>query len=385
MNIYIYGNGGFKKDIHQTLEHANIKFKLDENSIIKDIVSLDELKQAIEANPNDIYLIDDEKIIKKRGLSQKIKFLAPKDGIEEEFLLDNGIADLSVDSLKEIPKYIIQKFEQQKSQENVDIQESIIDIVDDAYNENNVELDDELSLLLSNEESEKDIVDLTQEAKEEPSSLGIEDEFNLDDELELMTSDDNNEEQLSEEDISLDELEELMSFDEENDEDLSEDEIDDILNFDEEISEDKIDDILNFDEDVGLNNITHDYDDNNLIDKDFNLDSNDKVSENEDIINKIDDIGNIDDFFKDESIKGENMANDFSELDSLNEQDILSALDNIDDIQPLNLSTSTKIEKDIVKETNSVDLGSSNVDDIASLISKLLNNKTLEITIKIKD
>ncbi len=30
-------------------------------------------------------------------------------------------------------------------------------------------------------------------------------------------------------------------------------------------------------------------------------------------------------------------------------------------------------------------LGSSNINDIASLISKLLNNKTLEITIKIKE
>ena len=44
-------------------------------------------------------------------INRKIKFLAPKDGIEEEFLLDSGIADLSVDSLAEIPKYIIKDFE----------------------------------------------------------------------------------------------------------------------------------------------------------------------------------------------------------------------------------------------------------------------------------
>ena len=108
MNIYIYGNSGFKKEIHSTLDHANIKFKLDDSSIIKDVMSLDELKNTIIENPNDIYLIDDEKIIKKNS---KIKFLNPKDGIEESFLLDNGIADLSVESFAEIPKYILQKHE----------------------------------------------------------------------------------------------------------------------------------------------------------------------------------------------------------------------------------------------------------------------------------
>lgn len=65
MNIYIYGNSGFRKEIHSTLNHANIKFKLDESSLIKDIDTLEELQNAIKENPNDIYLIDDEKIIKK--------------------------------------------------------------------------------------------------------------------------------------------------------------------------------------------------------------------------------------------------------------------------------------------------------------------------------
>ena len=131
MNIYIYGNNSFKKEIHETLEHANIKFKLDSDSKIEDITTLNLLKSTIEANPNDIYLIDDEKIIKKNAISQKIKFLTPKDGIEEEFLLDNGIADISVDSLTEIPKYILRKYEQQK-EIDPNIQNSIIDIVDEA-------------------------------------------------------------------------------------------------------------------------------------------------------------------------------------------------------------------------------------------------------------
>ena len=75
MNIYIYGNHSFKKEIHETLEHSNIKFKLDASSIIKEIDDLAELKKTIKENPKDIYLIDDEKIIKKNSINEKIRKL----------------------------------------------------------------------------------------------------------------------------------------------------------------------------------------------------------------------------------------------------------------------------------------------------------------------
>ena len=65
MNIYIYGNHSFKKDIHETLEHSNIKFKMDNDCVIKEINDLSVLKQTIKNNPYDVYLIDYEKIIKK--------------------------------------------------------------------------------------------------------------------------------------------------------------------------------------------------------------------------------------------------------------------------------------------------------------------------------
>ena len=64
------------------------------------------------------YLIDDDKIIKNNSLNKKLKFLAPKDGIEEEYLIQSGIADLSIDSLKELPKYIIKRYEELKLLEN---------------------------------------------------------------------------------------------------------------------------------------------------------------------------------------------------------------------------------------------------------------------------
>ena len=74
MNIYIYGNDSFEKEIYNTLENANIKSKLPKNSKIENIKSLRVFKSIIQSHPNDIYLIDDEKIIKKNSLIKKINF-----------------------------------------------------------------------------------------------------------------------------------------------------------------------------------------------------------------------------------------------------------------------------------------------------------------------
>ncbi|MGP2657395.1 hypothetical protein ACOJTA_10160 [Malaciobacter sp. WC5094] len=375
MNVYIYGNSGFKKEIHETLEHANIKFKLDDDSVIKDINSLDELKNIIKNNPNDIYLIDDEKIIKKNGISKKIKFLTPKDGIEEEFLLDNGIADLSVDSLKEIPKYIIQKHEQQKKIETEDIQNSIANIVDDAYNkeeENNKIKEDENSMddeFSDDFELDPELAALLEKDEDAPIEI-IEEETSNKDNFELKTDDEN-----------------LMS-------------------------EKELENLMKFDEDVGLNNTSFDYDDEKSKEdeneNDLEIDSLMNDLENDDIINQLDNEidfepieenieenhENLDDLLDEdmntnsfeESIKGEKMSDEFSELDSLNESDILSAIENLDDIKPLNTKNEeSKISNNSSKSEQSVEVSSSSAQDITELITKLLNNKTLEITIKIKD
>lgn len=320
MNIYIYGNNSFKKEIHETLEHANIKFKLDSNSVIQDIEDLELLKSTIEANPNDIYLIDDEKIIKKNALNQKIKFLAPKDGIKEEFLFDNGIADLSVDSLKEIPKYILRKYEQQKEIEP-NIQSSIIDIVDEAYEDDiddiddmddiNIELDEELAQLLSSSKNDDD----------EISNVEIK------------------------KDINLDELEGLIELEDDSN----------------ELSKEELTSLINFEEDVGLNNTTSDYDEQKI-----------EETPEENSLN----INELEDTIEEEFKQGEDMSKEFTELDSLNEQDVLNALEGINS-PTISSNSNTSNEK--------IEVESSNVQDIAELISKLLNNKTLEITVKIKD
>ena len=366
MNIYIYGNHSFKKEIHETLEHSNIKFKLDTNSIIKEIDDLSELKKTINNNPKDIYLIDDEKIIKKNSLNQKIKFLAPKDGIEEEFLLDSGIADLSVNSLAEIPKYILRKHEEEKEQLDPNIQASIENIVDEAYEKESIELDEELSQLLAKEEVDIEEKNISQE------------EENLDDIFDMPS------------DVDLGIPKDAF------------DNIDESLN----ISKEELDDIMNFNDNFGLSNISLDYDDKNIED-DFHGDEEPEEGHLSEDDKMFDDLDFLEDVFKekkvdiqekdekenkkeenfDKSLQGEwSMKDDkFFELDSLKEEDLLDAL---------NCTATKKEKKDeeidtknlLEKNANSINItNSSNADELAQLISKLLNNKTLEITIKIKD
>ena len=375
MNIYIYGNHSFKKDIHETLEHSNIKFKMDNDCVIKEINDLSVLKQTIKNNPYDVYLIDDEKIIKKNSLQKKIKFLTPKDAIEEEFLLDSGIADLSVNSLSEIPKYIIRKYEDQKKtneQEKI----SIFDDVDSAADkDNNVELDEELAKLLAKEDEvhEEQINIPTDNYLE---SENLEDLFNISDDINFQQSSSND-----------------------------------------NISKNEFDDIMNFNDDFGLNNISFDYDDdaanNEPLDpmeedffKSISMDNEENDEEEDDENEIFEDIDFLEEIFTNkeknkqekeekvnenkifnESLQREKSMNDdeFFELDSLNEKDLLEALsyngDNVSNMNHTDLKTNI-----LENSSNTISVNSSsNVDELAQLISKLLNNKTLEITIKIKD
>lgn len=298
MIIYIYGSDSFKKDIHNVLNHSNIKFRLDEHGEVIDLKTLDELKNAIEDNPNNIYLIDDSKILKKNALTQKIKFLKPKDGIEQEYLLDNGIGDISVDSIEELSKHIIKKLETLiDEKESNEIQESIIEIVEEAYENdesketeerNYIQLDDELSSLLSQVDNKSD-------------------------------------------EITLDETEEISSLQD--------------LNFEEDFDKIEI-------EKLKINK--------NLEDLDKNIE---------------------------ESIQGDKMADEFSEFDTLNEDEILAALDGFDSNVSTITTTNNKVSSAAsINNNESLNIsGASNVDEIAQLISKLLNNKTLEITVKVKN
>ncbi len=332
MIIYIYGSESFKKEINDLLVHSNIRLRLDDDSEIIDLNTLEELKDAIEDNPNNIYLIDDTKIIKKNSLNKKIKFLKPKDGIEQEYLLDHGIGDISVDSIEELTKHLIRKIESSMSEKEVsDIQDSIVEIVEDAYSneesENSYQLDDELSALLSHEEIQE---------PQEPDEL--------------------HEIEKSEVDNNLEEIENLDNKDihKENDEVR----LDSIINKKEEV-EDSVDNISL----------------SELKDLDFDED--------------FDNIDNINDEKEIEgNIQGENMADDeFAEFDTLSENDILEALDGLDTNKiESNFEVPKMNMQDEIKAPNeNLEVNNANINEIANLISKLLNNKTLEITIKVKD
>ena len=443
MNIFIYGNQNFKNEVNKILLNSKIETILEDVKI-EDISNIDTLKENIAKNPDDIYLIDEDKIIKK----SRFKFLKQKDGIEEDFLLQYGVNDLSIDSLEEIPNYIIRKYERIAFKEK--------DKSEEIKNEDLL-LDNELANLLESKEQENS-QNLTSSILEEPVGININELDNL---IELESSD---KEKLDTNYISMEDFDENfglnnVSFDYDDDstfnQDLKSDEdlLQDILNnsivdeddyefvgetfedtnfLDEIFPNNKILDIdeksitpinivLKEDdkkEDVEENNLesTEDFQFNKVfedIDVSKNEDIN-KIDENIDIIDDLEekveeklenksieieelndlsledfDFENLDlknEDFDDVVKKGEEMSDDFLELDSLNEQDLIEALSdsNISNAIPIE-TKNIQEQKQIEKIDSNFEIDSSNVNDIASLISKLLNNKTLEITIKIKE
>jgi hypothetical protein len=339
--IYIYGSDKFKKDIHKVLDHSNIKFRLDEQGEIVDLETLDELKDAIEDNPDNIYLIDDSKIIKKNSINQKIKFLQPKDGINQEYLLDHGIGDMSIDSIDELSTHIIKKLEAMDLGEE-EIQDSIIEIVEDAYEKDSDEetssyqLDDELSALLSATNGEDEATfseeNIQKEDKEETSEEEILNSVEAVDEISFLLGDNGEDKEAVESDNENDEEnEELPSLGE-----------------------------LSFEE--YFDSITQEEN---------------KEEENKEENNKI---------YIEDVPQGEKMADEFSEFDTLSENDILAALNGLDNVSVTNEKKDNLPSSESSESKNeSLDISSSNSEDIAKLITQLLNNKTLEITIKVKD
>ena len=449
MNIFIYGNQNFKNEVHKILLNSKIETILEDVKI-EDISNIDILKDNIAKNPDDIYLIDEDKIIKK----SRFKFLKQKDGIEEDFLLQYGVNDLSIDSLEEIPNYIIRKYERIAFKEK--------DKSEEIKNEDLL-LDNELANLLESKEQENS-QNLTSSILEEPVGININELDNL---IELESSD---KEKLDTNYISMEDFDENfglnnVSFDYDDDstfnQDLKSDEdlLQDILNNsivdeddyefvgetfedvnfldeifpnnkildideksitpinivlqekdkeetnEDELKKDELENIENFQFNEVFQNIENKKDEDiKQIDKNIDIIENieekneeEKTTEYENIeIDELNDL-NLEDFSfadldlqnkksEDVSKKGEDMSDDFFELDSLNEQDLIEALSgsgisNVAQTDTQNIKESKKMEI----SNNNIDIGSSNINDIASLISKLLNNKTLEITIKIKE
>lgn len=312
MTIYIYGSKSFKNNIQEVLEHANMKFRLSDEDSIVELSALRQLKEAIEEDPKNIFLIDDEKIIKKNSLNDKIKFLKPKDGIEEEFLKEHGIGDLSVDDIHDIATHIIKKLE--KAHE-----------LKESLKEEYVQKQDS-DIALKNSEYAFVHTPLKEEKQEEKI-----DQIKVESEEELSTN------------TSL--------YDHDEDDDFD---IDDVIDFDDEEEQTKN---QAEEETPEITSVNESNDEINLQEEDFGL-----------TIEKIEQ-------------KGENsMSDEFSELDSLNEDELLEALNGS------STKNSSKTTNQSTKKTGAeVELNSNSIHEISSLITQLLNNKTLEITIKIKE
>ncbi|MDX9795589.1 MAG: hypothetical protein RBT24_02055 [Arcobacteraceae bacterium] len=312
MTIYIYGSKSFKNNIQEVLEHANMKFRLSDEDSIVELSALRQLKEAIEEDPKNIFLIDDEKIIKKNSLNDKIKFLKPKDGIEEEFLKEHGIGDLSVDDIHDIATHIIKKLE--KAHE-----------LKESLKEEYVQKQDS-DIALKNSEYAFVHTPLKEEKQEEKI-----DQIKVESEEELSTN------------TSL--------YDHDEDDDFD---IDDVIDFDDEEEQTKN---QAEEETPEITSVNESNDEINLQEEDFGL-----------TVEKIEQ-------------KGENsMSDEFSELDSLNEDELLEALNGS------STKNSSKTTNQSTKKTGAeVELNSNSIHEISSLITQLLNNKTLEITIKIKE
>ncbi|MBD3840578.1 MAG: hypothetical protein IE909_01620 [Campylobacterales bacterium] len=110
MDIYIYGSEPYKKKVHDALNLGNIRFKIDDGEII-DVSYLDDLKDLIQNKGDQIFLIDQSKVIEDDFVKKYLKFLIPKDGIEKKFLDKHGLGDISLREYSDLCLYIERRME----------------------------------------------------------------------------------------------------------------------------------------------------------------------------------------------------------------------------------------------------------------------------------
>lgn len=119
MNIYIYGNINFVDKMEQLIDSSNIKLKI-EDGIISRIESLDHLKNSIKEEPTDIFIIDENKIIKNDIISKYLKFMVPKDGIKQSFLDNYGVGDISIREFNNLTSYISKRLDATSQNKKID-------------------------------------------------------------------------------------------------------------------------------------------------------------------------------------------------------------------------------------------------------------------------
>ena len=266
MNIYIYGDDAFKSEVDSIINHSNLRLYLDEDSHIEEIDSVEAIKLLIEQEPENIYLIDNDKILNPNSLNSKISFLKPKGAIEQSFLEEHGVLDSKFDSIEDLIKDLKDKFQENSSEGKNTQEEELYEEDDEAYEE---------------------------------------------------------EEYTFNNSIDYGEIEGLAK---------------DTDDFEEDIEE--------------------------------NIQKDDIIEENEQ-------SNQLQEYFMTENIDN---------IDNISEEAMLNALNNMDDIDisTLQSSSNTPAPSTAPMEEISLSGSNANANEIASLISQLLTNKTLEITIKVK-
>ncbi len=357
MHIYIYGSAGFKAAIHKALDHANVKFRMDENGTIEDITSLEALKMAIEEEPNNIYLIDQDKIIYEKSLNSKIGFLKPKDGIEKKFLDEHGIEDVSIDSIDDLPRYVIKKLESM----------NLTDIFDEE--------DEKKSTSVSEEEIDEINNILTDIENDENDD----EDFDIDDDLKGFLTHDDDSDEADDENIDEEkpETDQLLNLDLEEVQNVAFEEASETSEDTE--TEEEINDMQSLmDIDIDDQKTEETQDLNSLMDID--------IPEEE--IHEIDDNQESEESEEIQQTQGETNMDDLTQLDQLQEEDLMNALNDLEMITPAKPVSPAPAQTTITPAStsgNNIELNGSNIGDIQALITQLLNNKTLEITIKIKE
>ena len=110
MNIFIYGTSAFRKKMQLILDRGNIRFKIDGGKV-EEIISLVSLRELIEEDPHQIFLIEEVKIIENDFVSKFLKFLVPKDGITKKYLDEYGIGDISLRDETDLIIYLERRLE----------------------------------------------------------------------------------------------------------------------------------------------------------------------------------------------------------------------------------------------------------------------------------
>lgn len=137
MNIYIYGSTSFINEIHKILDHGNIRFKIDDGEILE-VSSVNYLKELIQENPHQIFLIDQHKIIEEDFIGKYLKFLLPKDGIKKSYLDQYGIGDISLRTYNDLAIYLEKRLESTLKKPKASEIQSIEDILE-AFEDDDIQ------------------------------------------------------------------------------------------------------------------------------------------------------------------------------------------------------------------------------------------------------